>query len=85
MDIFHDKPPFLNGLYELAKACEIWDKRSEVFLGDAGKGKMARAIGRMKKRNRGDGTPSFVIQISGIRETNWEDVDWLRGIICGRT
>lgn len=85
MDIFHDKPPFLNGIYELAKVCEIWDEGSAVFLGHPGKGRMARVIGRMRKRNGGEGATSFVIQISGIKETNWEDIGWLRGIICGKT
>lgn len=85
MDIFHDNPPFLNGVYELAKACEVWDERSAVFLGGPGKGRMARVIGRVQKRSGGGGATSFVIQISGIKEANWDDIDWLRGIICGKS
>lgn len=45
---------------------------------------MARIIGRMKKRNGGEGATAFVIHISNIKEVNWDDVDWVRGIICGK-
>ncbi|KAL8956853.1 MAG: hypothetical protein Q9193_005730, partial [Seirophora villosa] len=42
-----DKPPFLKGTYGLWKGVELWDLDSKVFLGEKGKGKMARVVGRM--------------------------------------
>lgn len=44
-----DKPPFLTGVYTLWRGVELWEHGSRVFLGEAGKGRMARVVGRMRK------------------------------------
>lgn len=55
---------------------------SSVFLGHKGKGKIARVVGRMKKRDGGSGSTGFSIQILLIWEADWEDVEFFRKVVC---
>lgn len=52
---------------------------SKVFLGEEGRGKMARALGRIKKREQGGGCEMVVLS---IWEVDWEDVGIAKGIVC---
>ncbi|RPA96840.1 hypothetical protein L873DRAFT_1201403 [Choiromyces venosus 120613-1] len=75
-DIFLIGPPFLPGEYTVPKACGPWDTDSKVFTGTA----MVRVVGRMNKRNS---TREWILKIENIREVGWDDVGWVKGIICG--
>ncbi|KAL8829715.1 MAG: hypothetical protein Q9170_006054 [Blastenia crenularia] len=78
-DIFSpDKPPFLKGTYGLWKGVEIWDQDSKVFLGDKGKGKMARVVGRI---GRDETTRDLVLTVLSIWEAGWDDVGFVKGIV----
>lgn len=83
IDIFHEKPPFLNGFYELGIKYRTWEETMAVFLGESGKGKMIRVVGSMQQKIGIEGATTFIIKISSISETDWDSVDLTRGIICG--
>ncbi|KAL8672854.1 MAG: hypothetical protein Q9168_002692 [Polycauliona sp. 1 TL-2023] len=80
-DIFSpDKPPFLKGTYGLWKGVSIWDQDSNVFLGEKGKGKMARVVGRIGREEKSRGLEMTVLS---IWEVDWEDVGVCKGHYCG--
>ena len=78
-DLFTEKPPYLSATYSLWKGVGLWDMDSKVFLGEEGRGKMARALGRIKKREQGGGYEMVVLS---IWEVDWEDVGIAKGIVC---
>ena len=78
-DLFTEKPPYLSATYSLWKGVGLWDMDSKVFLGEEGRGKMARALGRIKKREGGGGCEMVVLS---IWEVDWEDVGIAKGIVC---
>ena len=78
-DLFTEKPPYLSATYNLWKGVRLWDMDSSVFLGEKGRGKMARALGRIKKREHGGGCEMVVLS---IWEVDWEDVGIAKGIVC---
>ena len=78
-DLFTEKPPYLSATYSLWKGVGLWDMDSKVFLGEEGRGKMARALGRIKKREQGGGCEMVVLS---IWEVDWEDVGIAKGIVC---
>ncbi|KAL8780068.1 MAG: hypothetical protein Q9213_006627 [Squamulea squamosa] len=80
-DIFSpDKPPFLKGTYGLWKGVPLWDADSKVFLGEKGKGKMCRVVGRIGREERSRGLEMTVLS---VWEADWEDVGIVKGIYCG--
>ena len=80
VDLFNpDRSPVLNGVYAIWKGVELWDFDSRAFLGDKGRGKMARVLGRMK---RGEGGKGWEFTVLSIWEATWEDVGVVKGIIC---
>ena len=78
-DLFTEKLPYLSATYSLWKGVGLWDMDSKVFLGEEGRGKMARALGRIKKREGGGGCEMVVLS---IWEVDWEDVGIAKGIVC---
>ena len=72
-----DKPPFLIGVYMLWRGVDLWDRGSKVFLGEAGKGRMARVVGRMRKEEG-----NWVMNILCIWQVDWEEVGLAKGIVC---
>lgn len=72
-----DKPPFLAGVYALWRGVELWDRGSRVFLGEAGKGRMARVVGRIRKEEG-----EWVMAILCIWQVDWEEVSLAKGIVC---
>lgn len=72
-----DKPPFLTGAYTLWRGVELWDRGSRVFLGEAGKGRMARVVSRMRKEEG-----SWTMAILCIWQVDWEEVGLAKGIVC---
>ncbi|KAI4267989.1 MAG: hypothetical protein LQ337_008089 [Flavoplaca oasis] len=80
-DIFSsDKPPYLKGTYGLWKGVGIWDLDSKVFLGEKGKGKMARVVGRI---GREETTRGLEMTVLSVWEVDWEDVGICKGHYCG--
>jgi len=75
-DIFSVGPPFLSGEYVVPKACGPWNTDSRLFMGAA----MVRVVGRVNKRSN---TRELILKIENIREVDWDDVDWVRAIVCG--
>lgn len=82
-DIFTDKPPYLNGTYTFWKGVEIWDNDTKELVGDQGRGKMVRVLGRIKRKEpvQGQG-PGAEMVILSIWEVDWEDVETVKGIVC---
>ncbi|MCJ1273336.1 hypothetical protein MMC21_001127 [Puttea exsequens] len=78
-DLFTDKPPYLRGTYSLWKDSGLWNEDSKVFLGNSGRGKMARALGRVKRCEGGGGCEMVVLS---IWEVDWEDVGMAKGAVC---
>ena len=80
-DLFKpDRSPTLNGVYAIWKGVELWDFSSRAFLGDKGRGKMARVMGRIK---RGEGGKGWEMTVLSIWEASWGDVGAVKGIVCG--
>ncbi|MCJ1380079.1 hypothetical protein MMC17_003182 [Xylographa soralifera] len=79
-DLFRsEKPPFLNGSFVGWKGVDLWDNDSKAFLGNTGKGKIARCVGRIKRDEAGRGWKMMVLS---IWEADWDDVGYVKGIVC---
>ncbi|KAL9039387.1 MAG: hypothetical protein Q9214_004901 [Letrouitia sp. 1 TL-2023] len=73
------KPPFLQGTYSLWKGQKLWDMDAAAFLGETGKGKMARLVGRIRPdENR----KALEMLILSVWEIDWEDVGIAKGMVC---
>ena len=75
-DLFTDNPPYLKGVYGMWKGVGLWDHDSAVFIGEEGKGKMCRVLGRIK-REKGKG---YEMNVLSVWECGWEDVGIAKGI-----
>lgn len=73
------KSPSLTAQYSLWKGVGLWEHDSRQFLGEGGKGKKARVIGRIK---RGDKNRGWDMTILNVWEVDWEDVGIAKGVIC---
>ena len=82
-DLFTDKPPYLSGIYTFWKGVELWDVDSKGLVGEKGRGKMVRVLGRIKKREvvQGQGVGVEMVVLS-VWEVEWEDVGVAKGIVC---
>ncbi|KAI9794635.1 MAG: hypothetical protein M1816_004522 [Peltula sp. TS41687] len=76
-DLFHDRGPFLTGVCTSWKTSKIWDIDMQAFLGEGGKDKMARVVGRLERNGA-----SWQMDILSIWEASWDDVAHVRGIVC---
>jgi hypothetical protein len=78
-DLFHDRPPFLNGEYDLWKGSTLWDYDSKRFLDpqDPTKQKLCRCVGRVKKVEK-----DLKFTVLNIWEASWDDVKHVKGIVC---
>lgn len=74
-----EKPPFLNGVYAIWKGVGLWEHDSKAFLGEGGRGKMARVMGRIK---RGEANKGWEMTILNVWEASWEDVGVVKGVVC---
>lgn len=74
-DLYHDKPPYINGTFELCGQSALWDSDVEIFLKADNDGIMCRAIARMKR----DGT-KWRASVLNIWEATWADVEYTAGI-----
>ncbi|KAK1084299.1 hypothetical protein LTR48_005577 [Friedmanniomyces endolithicus] len=78
-DLYHDKPPYLTGTYDLWDQSRLWELDSRVFLKPREEGITCRAIARMKR----DGV-KWMLEILSIWETSREDVEYIAGIFVKR-
>jgi len=76
-DLFHDRPPYINGVYELWKGVELWDYDSQRFLDSTDGTKMCRCIGKMKREDH-----RWKLTILNVWEATWEDIEYVKGIVC---
>ena len=73
-----EKPPFLAGSYGLWRGLELWDLDSKAFLGEKGQGKMARAVGRIRREER---SQRWQMTILSVWPVSWDDVGIAKGIV----
>ena len=74
-DLYHDKPPYLTGTFDLWNESRLWELDSRAFLAAREGGTMCRAIARMKR----DGM-KWRLEVLSIWEASWEDVEHVAGI-----
>lgn len=74
-DMYHDKPPFLDGTYELWDQATLWDFDSGVFLGPVEISLRCRVIGKMRR----DGQ-KWRLEILSVWEADASDIDFAAGI-----
>ncbi|KAK0778006.1 hypothetical protein LTR91_019623 [Friedmanniomyces endolithicus] len=74
-DLYHDKPPYLTGTYDLWDQSRLWELDSRVFLKPSKEGVICRAIARMKR----DGV-KWKLEVLSIWEASREDVENIAGI-----
>lgn len=77
-DMFRpDYPPVVTAVFTAWKGVELWDRESAVFLGEGGRDKLCRCLGRMKKENG----KKWIFDMQGIWEASWDDVRHVEGIV----
>lgn len=74
-DLYHDKPPYLSGTYELWNQSLLWDQDSTPFLKAESRGMICRMIARMKR----DGE-KWRLEILSIWEADWDGIHHVAGI-----
>ncbi|KAK5113267.1 hypothetical protein LTR62_003604 [Meristemomyces frigidus] len=74
-DLYHDKPPHVEGTYALWDQSRLWELDSNVFLVSRPEGIMCRLIGRMKRTGQ-----QWQLEILSIWEATWEDVESVASI-----
>ncbi len=81
-DLFTDKPPYLVATYALWKGVELWDCDSKGLVGEQGREKMVRALGRIKRKEPVQGRrPEVEMVVLSIWEVDWEDVGMAKGVV----
>lgn len=75
-DLFSDRAQTVHGTWEQWKRIDLWERDSRVFLRSSSQ-RMCRCIGTMKKESN-----QWKIAILNIWEVSWNDVDYVKGIIC---
>ncbi|KAK3115883.1 hypothetical protein LTR53_004327 [Teratosphaeriaceae sp. CCFEE 6253] len=74
-DLYHDKPPYLVGRFDLWDQSRLWELDSRVFLTPRNGGRMCRVVGRMKREGG-----ELKLEVLGIWEAGWADVRHVTGI-----
>lgn len=77
-DLYHDKPPYLEGTYELWDQARLWDLDSKPFLKARGPGILSRVIARTKREGQ-----KWRLEILNVWEASWDDVNYVAGIYTG--
>ena len=82
-DLFHEHPPFLNGIHDTRKGKRLWDEDYAAFLPPNGSGRKARIIGRLKWQKYAiEDKPGWKLTILSIWEAEWDDIEHVKGIVC---
>lgn len=80
-DLFSSaSPPFLPGTFMLWRGIGLWDHDSRAFLGEDGKGKMARVVGKIKRLEKENGVNRWEMLVMSVWEVDWEDISVAKGI-----
>ena len=77
-DLFHDRPPFPNGVLANYKTSGLVESESKAFLG-ADEGTLARCLGRLKRDSKS--ATGWMMHIINIRITDWEEIRWTKRIV----
>ncbi|KAI9726807.1 MAG: hypothetical protein M1828_000663 [Chrysothrix sp. TS-e1954] len=76
-DLYHSEhPPHLHGIYQGWKGVELWEYDSRIFLGEEGKGRICRCIGRIQRDGR-----HWMLEVMSIWQASWDDVEYVQGIL----
>lgn len=73
-----EKPPFLAGTYGLWRGSQLWDLDSMGFIGEKGRGKLARAVGRIRREEQ---SQKWEMTILSVWLVDWDDVGMAKGIV----
>ncbi|PVH87683.1 hypothetical protein DL98DRAFT_649301 [Cadophora sp. DSE1049] len=77
-DLWHDRPPFPNGILANYKTSGLADNETRAFIG-AEEYLMARCIGRLRRDTKS--STGWLIDIINIRPTDWEEIKWTKRIV----
>ena len=77
-DLWHDRPPFPNGVLANYKTTGLVESECKVFLG-ADEGRLTRCLGRLKKDSKS--ATGWMLHIINIRTTDWEEINWTKRIV----
>ncbi|KAG4411991.1 hypothetical protein IFR04_014878 [Cadophora malorum] len=77
-DLWHDRPPFPNGILANYKTSGLAESESRTFIG-AEEHLMARCIGRMRRGSKN--STGWLMDIINIRPTDWEEIKWTKKIV----
>lgn len=72
-DLFSYRSPILKGVCCTWKSIDLWEQDARPFLGASGRGKMCRALGRIK-RSVAAQPASAVMTVLSIWQCSWDDV-----------
>ncbi|KAI9847459.1 MAG: hypothetical protein M1837_002360 [Sclerophora amabilis] len=81
-DLFHERPPFVNGTqsaWEGKGFKGLWEEDTAGFLDDQKRDRMARVVGKIERRP--EDSVGWRINVLSIWEATWEDIEWARGIV----
>jgi len=76
-DLWHDRPPFPNGVLINYKTTGLAESESKEFIG--AEGRIARCLGRLKRDTKN--ATGWLLHIITIREADWEEVRWTKRIV----
>ena len=66
----------MHGVHETWKGSTLWDTECAQFLGETGEGAMCRVVGSLRRK---DGS-KWEMVVKHIRQTNWDEVEYIAGI-----
>jgi hypothetical protein len=77
-DLWHDRPPFPNGVLFNYRTSGLVESESKALLG-ADEGALARCLGRLKRDSKSE--TGWMLHIANIRMTDWEEIKWTKRIV----
>ncbi|PMD18830.1 hypothetical protein NA56DRAFT_221817 [Hyaloscypha hepaticicola] len=77
-DLWHDRPPFPNGVLFNYRTSGLVESESKALLG-ADEGTLARCLGRLKRDSKSE--TGWMLHIANIRMTDWEEIKWTKRIV----
>ncbi|KAK8233755.1 hypothetical protein HDK90DRAFT_276216 [Phyllosticta capitalensis] len=76
MDLFHDRPPYLNATFDTWKGTNLYDSDSTVFTAPSSKPRLCRCTGKLRREN-----VTWRLEILNIWKANMEDAEYVAGIV----
>jgi hypothetical protein len=80
MDLQHDRPPYLNAVYELWKTDSKGDQESRVFLPYVVEKKICRCLGRMQR----DPKQKLILVLLNVWQINADNLSYEKRLHCRR-